>query len=115
MTMQESPSYFYHLSTAVWLAALVVLYAIGTWSRGYILPVSDATPLKHQILASVPVGFITMGVYAKNAFPSLTLENRSLVFDCAIMLGYAVVLGMLSRETLERILAGLQKSGSPRG
>jgi hypothetical protein len=104
----ESPNLIFHAAQALALAVLIVLYAVGTWSRSYILPAADTMPLKSQIIASVPVGFVTMGLYAKSAFPALSLTSQSLVFDCSVMMGYAMILGMLSRETLARILHGAQ-------
>lgn len=46
----------------------------------------------------------TMGVYAKSAFPAMAQSPSSLVFDFAITMGYAILLGMLSRESLEKLL-----------
>ena len=100
----EPPDYIYILGTLICLAILVGLYFFGVWLRSYVLPSRTPLPLKKQLLASIPVGLLTMGVYAKSALPALALTPNTLAFDGAIMAGYAIIFGMLSRESLERLL-----------
>ena len=100
----ESPDIVYHVTTALGIASLMALYFFGVWSRSYVLPTADNISVKKQFIASVPVGFITMGLYAKTALPTLTITSTNFVFDGSIMIGYAIIFGMLSRESLERML-----------
>jgi hypothetical protein len=83
---------------------LIVCYVFGVWLRNYIYPTDSTTPLKRQLMAAIPIGLVTMGVYAKTSFPGLDYSHDG-VFDTAIMFGYAVVFGMLSRESLEKMLS----------
>jgi hypothetical protein len=48
---------------------------------------------------------MTMGIYAKSAFAQLSDDN--LAFDGPVIVGYAIIFGMLSRETLERLLTSV--------
>ena len=91
------------ITNVLGLLLLMMLYFFGVWSRSYILPADRGLSIKRQLVAAVPVGFITMGLYAKTAFPGIHIEGTG-VFDLAIMMGYAIFLGMLSRESLEKIL-----------
>lgn len=97
--------YVYHATTALSVAVLVALYFFGVWSRTYIMPVPRGLSLRRQLVASVPVGFVTMGLYARSAFPAMMEDPANLVFNVAVTMGYAIIFGMLSRETLERMLA----------
>jgi len=88
---------------------LIVCYVFGVWLRNYIYPTDSTTPLKRQLMAAIPIGLVTMGVYAKTSFPGLDYSHDG-VFDTAIMFGYAVVFGMLSRESLEKMLSAAGRS-----
>ena len=86
------------------VTVLIFCYVFGVWLRNYIYPTDSTTPLKRQLMAAIPIGLVTMGVYAKTSFPGLDYTHDG-VFDTAIMFGYAVVFGMLSRESLEKMLS----------
>jgi len=88
---------------------LIACYVFGVWLRNYIYPTDSTTPLKRQLMAAIPIGLVTMGVYAKTSFPGLDYSHDG-VFDTAIMFGYAVVFGMLSRESLEKMLSAAGRS-----
>jgi hypothetical protein len=92
------------LSKALALAGLIALYFLGVWLRTYVLPVDSDWPLKRQLAAALPVGFITMGLYAKSALPPLFAADADVSADVAIMIGYTIIFGMLSRESLEKLL-----------
>ncbi|MEA2954005.1 MAG: hypothetical protein QOJ96_3525 [Alphaproteobacteria bacterium] len=109
MVVAESPNIVYHLTAAFGIGLLILLYFFGVWSRSYVLPTANDLPVRKQFIASVPVGFVTMGLYAKTAFAGLSLASTNLTFDCATMVGYAIIFGMLSRESLERMM----KAASP--
>jgi hypothetical protein len=96
------PNWVYHAFPVVGLAFLVGLYFFGVWSRSYVMPSDNDIPVKKQLVAAIPVGLLTMGVYAKSAFATLSAD--SLAYDGAVMAGYAIIFGMLSRETLDRLL-----------
>lgn len=83
--------------------ALMALYFFGVWSRSYIFPADKSFSVRQQFVAAVPMALITMGFYAKSALP--TLHGHNGVFDFTIMLGYAIFLGMVARETLEKMIA----------
>jgi hypothetical protein len=99
-----SPDWVYHAMTLAGILALVMLYFFGVWSRSYVFPSKGDLPLKKQVVAAIPVGLVTMSIYARSAFEMLVLKPENLAFDVTVMAGYAIVFGMLSRETLERLL-----------
>jgi len=78
------------------LLGLIALYFLGVWLRTYILPADSSWPLKRQLAAALPVGFLTMGFYAKTALPPLFAADADVSADIAIMIGYAVIFGMMS-------------------
>jgi hypothetical protein len=94
----------YYLTSSLALVALIGLYLFGVWSRSYIMPTPHELPLRKQLVAAIPVGLLTMGAYAKSALPALAQSHANVPFDLAVMAGYAIVFGMLSRDTLERVL-----------
>jgi hypothetical protein len=96
------PNWLYHAFPVVGLVLLVSLYFFGVWSRSYVMPSENDIPVRKQLVAAIPVGLLTMGVYAKSAFQGLSAD--SLAYDGAVMAGYAIIFGMLSRETLDRLL-----------
>lgn len=100
----SSPNWLHHVTTLSGILALVALYFFGVWSRSYILPSKNDLSLSRQLVAAIPVGLLTMGVYARSAFEAVALKPDDLAFDVTVMAGYAIVFGMLSRETLERML-----------
>jgi hypothetical protein len=104
MATMESSDVIYYVSSSVGLVGLIGLYLFGVWSRSYIMPVANELPLRKQLVAAVPVGLFTMGAYAKSALPALAQSHANIPFDVAVMAGYAIVFGMLSRETLERLI-----------
>jgi hypothetical protein len=112
---EPQPDYVYHATTAVGIAVLVALYFFGVWSRSYVMPAEKSLPIRRQLVASVPVGFVTMGLYARSSFPTMSLESADLVFNVAVMMGYAIIFGMLSRETLERMMTTIKPPIAPAG
>jgi hypothetical protein len=102
--LHEPANWTYHLTTAFGLTLLVCLYIFGVWSRSYVLPTPDQLPIKRQLIAAIPIGLITMGAYAKSAFGEMVRMPDNIEFDLVIAFGYAIIFGMLSRESLERIL-----------
>jgi hypothetical protein len=94
------------LSKALALVGLVALYFVGVWVRNFILPSDPNLPLKRQLAAALPVGFITMGAYAKSALPPLFTDDTDVAADIAIVIGYAIFFGMMSREALEKLMKG---------
>ena len=93
-----------HANSALGLGILVALYFFGIWSRSYVLPSKTKLPVTKQLIGGIPVGLLTMGMYAKTTFPGLTIATTDLVPNLAIMAGYAIIFGMLSRESLEKLL-----------
>ncbi|TBY61031.1 hypothetical protein E0H46_30390 [Rhizobium leguminosarum bv. viciae] len=95
-----------HLAFIASLCFLVLLFALfffGVWSRSYVFPADAGQPLRRQFVAALPVGLITMAVYAKSALPTIT-DSANGPFDMSLIAGYAIVYGMLSRESLDRIM-----------
>jgi hypothetical protein len=92
------------LTNLLGVTLLILCYVFGVWVRSYVYPADAKSPLRRQMVAAIPVGFVTMGLYAKSALPTIHF-NQSGVFDAFTMIGYAIIFGMLSRESLERILA----------
>ena len=94
----------YHAFTSFGIALLVLLYFFGVWSRSYIFPTHSQLTLWKQLVAAVPIGLITMGIYAPSHPTFMFNSPNTIEFDGTIALGYAIVFGMLSRESLERLL-----------
>jgi hypothetical protein len=101
----EPANLVYHLSTFGGIALLLVLYLTGAWVRSFLLPPKGNLPVWQQLLAGTVVGCPLMVWYAGNVFPRLSTASHNLVFDLFQMVGYAMVMGLLSRETLDRIVA----------
>jgi hypothetical protein len=99
------PNWAYHAVSVAGVLCLVGLYFFGVWSRSYIMPSANDLPIAKQLVAAIPVGLMTMGIYAKSAFAQLSDDN--LAFDGPVIVGYAIIFGMLSRETLERLLTSV--------
>jgi hypothetical protein len=97
------------------LCVLIAIYFFGVWLRTYVLPTDNHFPVQRQLLAAIPVGFITMGLYAKSAVPPLLSAHYDVSADAAIMVGYAIVLGMMSRETLEKMMSTVRPPQLPGG
>lgn len=116
MATMEPSDALYYITATVALAVLIGLYFFGVWSGSYVMPTPHELSLRKQLVAAIPVGLVTMGAYAKSAFPALTQSHANIPFDAAVMGGYAIFLGMLSRETLERLLQGTTTPvGTPPG
>jgi hypothetical protein len=92
------------LTNLLAVTLLIACYVFGVWVRSYVYPADRKSSLRRQIVAAIPVGFITMSLYAKTALPTIHLDQSG-VFDAFAMIGYAIIFGMLSRETLEKMLA----------
>jgi hypothetical protein len=103
------------LSKGLALIGLIGLYFFGVWLRTYVLPADTTLPFKRQLAAAIPVGLITMGAYGKAALPPLFTATSDVSGDIAIMIGYTIVFGMMSREALEKLLKspipGLNRGG----
>lgn len=96
------------------LVALVVLigaYFGGVMLRYRLLPADTAQPWHLQLAAAVPVGLLTMGGYAKSAVPPILQARSDVAFDIAIALGYAIILGMISREALDKLIQHARQGG----
>jgi hypothetical protein len=105
MTPLAEPSNFPILITnAIAVAVLISIYFFGVWLRTFILPPEKTVPVSRQLVAAIPAGLITMGVYAKSALPPLLASKGDVSADIAITIGYAIILGMMSRETLDKLL-----------
>jgi hypothetical protein len=109
----EPSNAIYYATTVVGLLFLITLYFFGVWSRTYVMPAANHPPVGRQLVAAVPVGLVTMGLYAKSAFPALMVGPETVAFDVAVMAGYAIIFGMLSRESLDRLLHSVQRGGGP--
>jgi hypothetical protein len=113
-TLIQEPSYGVVLTHGLALGGLILLYFFGVWLRTYVLPSDPGWPLKRQLAAAIPVGFLTMGLYAKTALPPLFNGNADVFNDVAIMVGYTIIFGMMSREALEKLVkSGPSVPGMP--
>lgn len=106
MPHPETPSLLAWLLTPIGIILLMSLYAFGVWLRSYVLRTNKDWPIKQQLLASVPVGLITMALYGKTTLPSLDFGSPNVSFDICLIAGYTIIFGMMSREALERFLSG---------
>ena len=96
----------------LFVAGLIALYFLGVWSRNYLFPADAKQPFKRQLIAALPVGLITMAVYAKSALPTIN-NSETGAFDAVLIVGYAIVYGMLSRETLDKLLGAASRAAPP--
>jgi hypothetical protein len=92
------------LTNLLGVTLLIAFYVFGVWVRSYVYPADTRSPLRRQIVAAIPVGIVTMTLYGKSTVPNLHLDQAS-VYDAMTMVGYAIIFGMLSRESLEKLLA----------
>jgi S1-C subfamily serine protease len=90
--------------------ALMVFYSLGVWVRTHIFASSNLLSKWQLLAAVVPVGFIIMLIYARSAFPALSaLPYNAMFFEGALELSFAFMLGMLSREALERLVREVRR------
>ena len=90
--------------SGVMLSMLVGCYFFGIWARNYVFPAKTTLTIRQQLVVGLPISLITMGIYAKDAVGKMQDP-----FDFAIAFGYAMLLGMLSRESLTRLFQGTMK------
>ena len=102
MPHAEPSNFSYHIGSALCIAALLALYLIGVCLRSYVARSSADVSFRH-VLLGVPAGIVTMVPYARSSYDGLQLSSSSLSFDIAIMIGYAMIFGMMSRETIDRM------------
>jgi hypothetical protein len=100
----ETGNWIFHLNTVFAIIAMMALYSFGVWLRTYVFPSQAGAAVRRQLLASVPVGLITMAVYGKTSLAGLNFASSDVSFDLCLMAGYIIVFGMMSRETLDRIM-----------
>jgi len=105
-TAAEPPDWTYHATTFAAILILVAIYFFGVWLRTYVIPAQGDMPVSKQLLASIPVGLLTMTAYAKTSFPALAHAGSNIPYDVMTMLASAMIFGMLSRESLDRLLKG---------
>ncbi len=113
-TTLTEPAHGILLTNLVALTGLIACYMFGVWLRSFVFPADSTMPVWRQLLVAIPVGLITMGLYAKSALPPL-LQAVDPTADAAISIGYAIILGMLSRETLEKMLRSTTPPSIPGG
>lgn len=113
MTVEENPEIGIHLMAGIAILILMALYVIGILSRSVVFPAEDGHSLKSHLAAGVSAGLITMGPYGKSAFAGLNFGSQGMLFDVMVIAGYAIVFGMMSRETLDKIIAGAGKKSGP--
>jgi hypothetical protein len=102
--IQEPADWGVHVFAALSVLLLILLYNFGIVSRSVIMPPTQVVPLKRQLLAGIPTGLVTMGLYGKTAIPSLSFGSASVIFDAVVIAGNAIVFGMLSRDTLDKMV-----------
>ena len=111
MTVATEPGSAVALTNSIGFGVLLGGYVFGVWIRKYILPTGSPSPLWRELLLAIPAGFVVLGGYAKITVPAVFADQSgSGVFDGAIAIGYAIFFGMLSRETLGKMLAGFGKN-----
>lgn len=98
------PHYGILMTSVVAIVILLAFYFFGVWSRNVVFPANRNIGLRAQLIGAIPVGFIVVAGYAKTALPPLLQLPDQVVFDGFTMVGYMIILGMLSREALEKII-----------
>ena len=113
MTAAEQPDWGIHVFAGISILALMFLYNVGIWSRSYLLPVASGNTIAAQLIVGLPVGLLTMGLYGKTAIPGLDFGSPNMLFDGAIVAGNAIIFGMLSRESLDKLLKTVRPPTPP--
>lgn len=91
--------------SAIFIVSLIVLFNFGIWLRSYVYPPQMSIGMGVQLAAGVPVGLLLMGMYGRTAYSGLDWESANLVFDGALVCGNIILFGMMSRESLDKIIA----------
>lgn len=112
-TTEPSPSWIYHATTFSAILILALIYFFGVWLRTYVIPAQGEMPVSKQLLASIPIGLLTMTAYAKTSLPALSYASTNFPYDVVTMLASAMVFGMLSRESLDRLLKSTTGAALP--
>ncbi|MEX6506844.1 hypothetical protein [Jiella sp. M17.18] len=114
MTLPENPDWGIHIMAAIAIVLLMGLYIIGILCRNVVFPAKKQN-LRSHLAAGIPVGFITMGPYGKAALSGINLASPDMLFNLMITFGYAIIFGMMSRETLDKIIATAPVGGGRGG
>lgn len=106
-------------STGTIILALILLYNAGIWTRSFVFPSDNALPLRKQLCAGIPTGLIMMSIYGRSAVPLLRDgASPTFLYDWCLVAGNVMVLGMMARETLERLMssasANMQSLAAPK-
>jgi hypothetical protein len=102
----EPLNWTYHAFCIVSVMVLMGAYFFGVWLRSHVWKGDNSLSFGNQLLIAVPVSLITMGLYAKSVITAMPPSPDTIDFDAFVAFDNATVLGMLSRESLERILKG---------
>lgn len=94
-----------HGWTAVFILGLIALFNFGIWLRSYVYPPTMRMRMGVQLAAGVPVGLLLMGMYGRTVYSGLDWESANLLFDGALVCGNIILFGMMSRESLDKIIA----------
>ena len=92
-------------STGAIILTLILLYNAGIWTRSFVFPAANAMPLRKQLCAGIPTGLIMMSIYGRSAVPLLRDgASPTFLYDWCLVAGNVMVLGMMARETLEKLM-----------
>ncbi len=96
----EPPNWTYYAYCLVIVMVLVGSYFFGVWLRSHVWKGDTALSFGKQLLMAVPVGLITMVIYARSVVYAMLQSPETIVFDAVLAVGNAIIFGMLSRESL---------------
>ncbi len=105
----EAPDWGIHLASGLSILVMMILYNVGILSRSIIFPSDTKLPVGLQLAAGLPVSLFTIGFYGKTAIMALNFASSDMLFDASVIGGNVILLGMMSRETLDKMV----KAGSP--
>jgi len=100
-----------HGWTALFITALIGLFNFGILLRSYVYPPQMRMGMGVQLAAGVPVGLLLMGVYGRTVYSGLDWTSADLLFDGALVCGNIILFGMMSRESLDKLIASTRNIG----
>lgn len=94
--------------SVILILVLILLYYFGIWSRRIVFPTHVDLTLFQQLVVGVPTSCFVVGAFAKGVEQDL-LTSASHPADWLHAIGTVIVFGMLSRESMEKLMKGIAR------
>jgi hypothetical protein len=99
----EPSNWVYYLTSTALLISMLGCYEFGVWLRAIFDPPESQISFRNMMLGTFPLAVLTVAWYGPYALDNLE-KAKHVVFAGAGMFGYVIFMGMLSLDTLDRIL-----------